>query len=321
MRITKSFGKILVVVFLASIFFVSNTALADISTSTREPIPEPTIRVGLYKTNEAVKFVSDFSYEVWSGDKSRGVILAGETTTLSYKNGQYNIKNADTEFGSFDYFRLVPSDPANFFTLVNYNRPVKGRKKINFNVYRGALEYRYSPKSKQTYIINELPLDGYVAGVAETYNTAPLEYIKALMVAARSYAYAHIGKTPPTEKRMFDVYPTTVDQIYLGYNSELFMPNVAQAAMDTAGQMVIYKGNPVITPYFSHSNGKTRNWKGADRPWLKSVVAKYDKGKRMLGHGFGMSNNDAIKRARIDSWDYQQILKYYYSSTTVERVF
>jgi stage II sporulation protein D len=183
------------------------------------------------------------------------------------------------------------------------------------------LEYRYSPKSKLPYIINELPLDFYVLGVAETYNTAPEEYVKALMVAARSYAYAHISKLPPTEKRMFDVYPTTVDQIYLGYNSELFMPRVAKLAIDTNGEMVTYKGNPVSTPYFSHSNGYTKNWKTKDRPWLKSVKAVYDKGKKMYGHGMGMSNNDAIKRAQKDGWTYDQILRYYYTSTTVEKIY
>lgn len=310
------------VTFLVSIFFVSNTVLADpTSFSGRELIPEPNIRVGLYKTKEPIKFTSEFAYEIFSGEKSRGIISAGEIALMSYKNGLYSIKSASAEFGSFDYFRLVPEDSQNFFTLVNYSRPVKGRKKINFNVYRGILEYRYSPKSKQSYIINELPLNFYVAGVAETHDAAPLEYIKALMVAARSYAYAHISKIPPTEKRMFDVYATTVDQIYLGYNSELFMPRAAEAAASTVGEMVTYNGNPVITPYFSHSNGLTKNWKGADRPWLKSVKTIYDKGKRMLGHGYGMSNNDAMARALKDGWTYDQILQYYYTSTTVERVY
>ena len=303
-------------------FLISAPVLAESDFwSSRELIPEPVIRVGLYKTSEPVKFISDFAYEVWSGDRSRGLIPAGATTTLSYKNGLYTIQNADLEFGSFDYLRLTPADWSHFFTLANYNRPVKGRGQINFNAYRGALEYRYSPKSKLPFVINELPLDAYVAGVAETHDAAPLEYIKALMVAARSYAFANIGKIPPTEKRMFDVYPTTVDQIYLGYNSELYMPRAAQAAADTAGQMVIYNGAPAATPYFSHSDGKTRSWKTKDRPWLKSVKAIYDKGKRMFGHGFGMSNYDAQKRALKDGWTYDQILQYYYTSTTVEKIF
>ncbi|HSR89382.1 MAG TPA: SpoIID/LytB domain-containing protein [Candidatus Udaeobacter sp.] len=310
-----------------SVVLSSSTSAGDIINSDenldskRELISEPNIRVGLYKTNDSVKFSSDFIYDVWINGEIVGTLLAQDTAVLSYKKGTYSFKSESLTVTSTKYFRLVPQDQQSFFTLVSYSRPVKGRGKINFNVYRGVFEYRYSPKSQQPYIINELPLDQYVAGVAETYNTAPTEYVKALMVAARSYANALISKNPPTDKRLFDVYPTTADQLYLGYNSELFMPKVAQAAADTAGEMVVYNGNPVITPYFSHSSGATKNWKSSDRPWLKSVKAIYDKGKKMSGHGFGMSNYDAEKHALKDGWTYDQILKYYYTSTTVERVF
>jgi hypothetical protein len=352
MRRTRFFGKIVILAIFVSIFLFSHAVLAQtpisslvevdstttsaVSTtsnieeamnaastsfSEREFIPEPTIRVGLYKTKEPVKFTSDFIYEVWINNEFVGALFTQDNVVLSYKNGVYNLNSDSLSFTSSKYIRLVPQDSGAFFTLTNYSRPVKGRGKINFNVYRGTLEYRYSAKSSQPYVINELPLDEYVLGVAETYNTAPQEYVKALMVAARSYAYALTSKLPPTDKRMFDVYPTTVDQIYLGYNSELFMPRVAQAAADTAGEMVTYHGNPVITPYFSHSNGATKSWKGKDRPWLKSVKAVYDKGKTMYGHGIGMSNYDAEKHAKKDGWTYDQILQYYYSSTTVEKVY
>ncbi len=352
MRTTIFFRRITVLAIFASFFIFSSTALAETrissfsevdstttpavstpsnieeainsastSLSAREFIPEPNIRVGLYKTKDLVKFTSDFIYEVWINSEFIGTLFAEDNVVLSYKNGVHSITSENLIATSSKYIRLVPQDSQAFFTLVNYSRSVKGRGKINFNVYRGALEYRYSPKSKLPYIINELPLDFYVLGVAETHNSAPEEYIKALSVAARSYAYANISKTSPTEKRMFDVYPTTVDQIYLGYNSELFMPRVAKAAADTNGEMVAYKGNPVTTPYFSHSNGYTKSWKTKDRPWLKSVKAIYDKGRSMYGHGIGMSNNDAIKRAQKDGWTYDQILKYYYTSTTVERFY
>ncbi len=288
--------------------------------SVRELISEPTIRVGLYKTTAPVKFKSDFVYEIWSGAEFRGAVPLGELVEIRYAQGQYFFKSDTFEFGSDNYLRLVPQDKTSFFSLENYSRPVKGRGKINFNVYRGALEYRYSPKSKMPYVINELSLDSYVVGIAETHDGASIEYIKALSVAARSYAYTHISKSAPTEKRLFDVFPTTADQLYLGYNSELFMPRVAQATKDTYGEMVTYKNNPVMTFYFSHSNGNTKS-AGKDRPWLRSVVAKYDKGKKMLGHGLGMSNYDAGQRAMKDGWKYTEILEYYYSDTKVEKVY
>lgn len=299
----------------------TSEAQAEATTTPSRPlIAEPTIRVGLYKTSEAIKFTSDFNYEVWIAGVLQGLVMPGETAELSYSKGFYTIKSPGLESSSTDYIRLVPQDPSSFFTLVNYNRPVAGRKKINFNAYRGTLEYRFSPKSNLPYIINELPLDTYVKGIAEVHDSAPSEYLKALSVAARSYAHALIGKTPPTEKRMFDVYATTRDQLYLGYNSELFMLKFVAAATATAGELVTYKGDPVITFYFSRSNGSTKSG-GKNRPWLKPVVASYDKGKKMLGHGIGMSNQDAIARASKDSWDYKQLLGHYYSDTLVEKVF
>lgn len=286
--------------------------------SDRKLIAEPNIRVGLYKTNEPVKFTSDFVYEVWTSGEFIGALFAQDEVILSYKNGIYTLKGANLTATSSKYIRLVPQDSQAFFALTNYSRPVKGRGKINFNVYRGILEYRFSAKSAQPYIINELPLDFYVQGIAETHDSAHSEYLKALSVAARSYGNAMIG--PTTEKRLFDVYATTADQLYLGYNSELFMPKFLKATLATAGEMVTYKGKPVITFYFSRSNGKTKS-AGKTRPWLKSVVAKFDKGKTMLGHGIGMSNADAQQRAAKDGWTYERILQHYYTSTTVEKIY
>ena len=160
--------------------------------------------------------------------------------------------------------------------------------------------------------------------ITETHDSAPTEYIKALLIAARSYAYFHLRHDAQNEK-LFDVYSSTVDQLYLGYHAELSMPRVAQMQRETYGQMVTYHNEPVITPYSSRTNGMTRGWKqawgGTDKPWLVPVEALYDKGKKRNGHGVGMSNNDAILRAKNDGWSYSRILEYYYSGTHVEKIY
>ena len=184
--------------------------------------------------------------------------------------------------------------------------------------------YRYSPKKKISFVINQLPLDSYVAGIGEAPNESPVEYLRALLVAARSYGYFYINYGDNT-KKMFDVYASTIDQLYLGYNCEIKRPKVADAAASTYGEMVTYAGKPVITPYFGNSNGKTVTWKsvwgGQDKPWLQPVVCAYDKGKRKWGHGVGMSTHDALHRAAEDGWGYDQLLTYYFSSTTLERIY
>ena len=294
--------------------------------ASRQLVDEPNIRVGLNKPKGKVQFKSQFLYYVYSGAEERGVLSENEQASLEYKNGVYSFKSASMEFESRDYVRLAPVEMSNYFRIVNYERKLRGRRNINFNVYRGAMEYRYSPEHRAVYVINELPLDLYTAGVTETSNDAPVEYIKALQVAARSYAYYKFNYRRQS-KRIFHVVATTADQLYLGYNSELSMPRVARATQDTYGQMVTYNGAPIVTPYFSRTNGRTLSWRdgwsssSVPMPWLMSVEAKYDKGLRKNGHGVGMSMHDASLRAVRDGWGYEQILRYYYSGVEVEKIY
>ena len=59
----------------------------------------------------------------------------------------------------------------------------------NANKYRGTAEFRLGEVEQKLYLVNELLLEDYVAGVAETSNNAPTEFIKANLAAARNYAY------------------------------------------------------------------------------------------------------------------------------------
>ena len=306
--------KILVVGVVFSLFAGESTVLAEI-------IAEPVIRVGLYKTKNPVKFSSPFDYTVYSGEEIKGILPAEETAALSYQNGAYIFKSRSFNFKTADYLRLVPEDPSSYFTILGYQRKMPGRK-TNYNSYRGALEYVFSPKSRLPYIINELPLEEYIAGLGEASNGAAEEYLKALAVAARTYAYTMIA--PRSAKHFFDVYASTIDQLYMGYNAEMAMPRVAAAGRDTAGIMVTYNGSPVITNYFAHSNGLTKTWNGrgrGSRPWLQSVEAPYDVGKKMYGHGYGMSCYDAAMRADKEGWSYDSLLAYYYTRTDIQKMY
>lgn len=280
---------------------------------------EPMIRVGFHKTDKKVQFVSPFSYTLNSGGNDLGVLPESELATLTYANGIYSFVSNSLTVTSSDYLRLVPGDLENYYSILNLDRHLVTRSHMNFNAFRGSLEYRFAPKSGVPYLVDELLLENYVAGIGETSNGAPEEYIKALQIAARTYAYMNISKAPPTIDRMFDVYASTNDQLYLGYNFESASPRIAFFTGGTRGMMVTYKDNPVTTYYFSRSNGSTKAKKGS--PWLKSVKAKYDQGRKMLGHGYGMSNHDAAMRASKDKWDYEKILTYYYSGTKINKMY
>ncbi|MDO9509831.1 MAG: SpoIID/LytB domain-containing protein, partial [Candidatus Magasanikbacteria bacterium] len=293
--------------------------------NSRVLVNEPNTRIGLYKVTEDVRFKSEFSYEVYAGNVLQGTLLGGEIATIKYSGENYYFNSPSLNFTTTTYLRLVPYDINNYFTLLDYERFVSWKGNKNFNMYRGIMEYKYSPKSDVPYVINELPLDSYIAGIAETSNGAAMEYIKAILVAARSYAYYHLNNGVPVAERTFDLYATTADQLYLGYNSEVLMPRVVQAARATTGEMVTFNSQPVVTPYFGHSDGKTRTWKevwgGTNKDWIQPVVCLYDQGQSMFGHGVGMSAWDASQRADKDGWTYEQLLKYYYSGIQVEKVY
>lgn len=309
--------------FLLSCAIFLNGAFvhADETASLQAQPVEPKIRVLLAKTSDQLEVFASSSLSVVSNNVTYLTIGPFATVTIKYASGKYEIRSGDTFFATPGFVRLEPVDNG-IITIKSLKRPLKGHGDRLYQTYRGVIEYRYSQKNKIPYLINELPLEQYLAGVTEIAPGDPTEYVKAITVAARTYAYVNINKQGSSNNNLFDVYATTQDQLYLGYESEARLPEVSAAASSTAGEMVLYQGQPVLTLYFGQSRGKTKTWpKPAARPWLKSVKTKYDSAKRASGHGYGISMNDARKRALLDAWDYSQILNYYYTSTTLERVY
>lgn len=297
---------------------------------------EPRIRVGVWKVDEKAVVLQpvDDDYNVFIGGSLLGVLPKGKSATLRYSEGEYQISSSLGLQGKDDgYIRIEPrNNPRARFRILNHDRLYQRRV---YNEYRGSAEYRKVQGDDQLYVINDLLMSDYVAGIGENSNVAPMEYLKAQTVAQRTYAYFIKEYSDKHEKRHFDVVAHTGDQLYLGYKSELERPNFVRAAKATRGYMVTYDTdeNPktlsdiVITPYFAYTNGRTRSWKevwgGAERPWLVSVKAVYDKkgGRRLFGHGVGMSQLDAAERAEELGEDWKTLLKYYYTGVEVEKIF
>jgi len=276
---------------------------------------EPRIRVGMNLVMDFVQFQSNYDdYRVLASGSEVTIIPKGQMAVVRLQSGVYTLTVGSQEFQTTDYFRFEPITDAHApFELLNYEKRVAWKGNPNFNTYRGVFEYRQGKTDKLMYAVNDLLLEDYVAGIAETSNLAPYEYIKALLTAARTYAYVSVGKYP-----FFDVLASTYDQLYLGYHSEMLMPKVAEAARETRGKMVGYNGNVVITPYFANSTGQTKTWNAVwggrtEKPWLQPVQATYDIGQPMRGHGVGMSARDAAQRAEKEGVDWMYLIQYYYT--------
>ena len=144
--------------------------------------------------------------------------------------------------------------------------------------------------------IQAVPLETYVEGVvaAEIPSGWPMAALEAQAVASRTYAITdHAGGAK------FDVYSDTRSQMYLGVAAQTPQTNAAVAA--TAGQIVTYEGNPVITYFSASSGGMTEDVQdafqgAAPEPWLRGVVDPYDQGPL---HRWRMAMSFATAQARL----------------------
>lgn len=288
---------------------------------------QPKVRIGLKAVDNNYTLVTPVNskYKVYAGEVIKGEVQPGETVTLSKEDDGYFFGMDGLKFETDKYLRLVPQDNYSAkFKLSHFTRKVEWREK-NFNIYRGAIEYRKEKSGeKDKYLINELKLEDYTKGLAETSENPPLAMQKAQAVAARTYAM-HIRDTSKHTSRNFHLSGGTGDQLYLGVKSEKLSPNYVKAAKATRGYMITYNDEIVVTPYFGHSNGYTRSWadvwEGDQKPWLVPVRTEYDSGLSTYGHGVGMSQRDAAIRARKEDASWKELIYHYYTDIELEQFY
>ena len=167
-------------------------------------------------------------------------------------------------------------------------------------------------------VINELPMEKYIQGVVPSEMPSSWEHEahKAQAIAARSYAYANMGKRA---KYGYDLKDTPEDQAYGGASAETVQTNDAVA--ETSRIVIIYDGR-IIPAYYSASAGGQTKTAGEvwtkDAAFLKSVPS-FDSNVKKNGHGVGMSQHGANNLAK-KGYNAYQILKYFYSNTKFAKI-
>lgn len=291
-------------------------------------LSEPKIRVSLGKVEGPTALrISAGNYNVTLLDGTAvGAMSLGDKAVLEYDQAGkiYLFQMNGVVTTSTQPFRLSTVDTDSRFVLVDKTDTATWNKSIVYNEYRGSFELRWSDKIPGIWMVNELPIEQYLKGLIETGNSESMELHKSVYTAARTYAYIHLPDGKRYVDRIWDVHAVW-DQYYKGYAAEMVNPNGVRAVDETRGLLVTYENRPVVTPYFTRSNGMTRGWKaawgGTDKPWLQPVVAVHDQGKKLWGHGVGMSTQDAKFRVLKDNWTHEQILTYYYTGVQLKRVY
>ena len=107
-------------------------------------------------------------------------------------------------------------------------------------------------------ILENLPMEKYIYGLAEVSPSWPTAALESQAIAGRSYALAHINsrRTSGNWSMPWDLYSTINDQYYIGYTHESAnnAENWTAAVEATAGQ-VLLNGESPISAYYSSSNG------------------------------------------------------------------
>lgn len=289
-------------------------------------IEEPMMRVGVLIVDEETDWKVDITcesdFELRDGE---GHLLAelneGEEAEAFYKKERYWYNRGSGLESTNSYLRFVPEEENAICTVTNFDWRKTRNGGYPDNTFRNILELRYNTVKDRTWLINELPIELYLRGLAETSNISHINFQKTLITAARTYALYHWERATKHASEYFlvDAY---ADQVYKGYGQEQRTPNLTRAVQETEGVVVMYDSKVAITPYFSRSDGRTRDWSEVwygDVAWLKSVPTPCDQGKTLWGHGVGMSASEALCRAnKGEDWD--DILTYFYTGVNlVER--
>ena len=124
------------------------------------------------------------------------------------------------------------------------------------NAYRGSFEFIRNPGNSKITLVNYVPLEDYVRGVApyEMPGSWSEEAIKAQTVCARTYAANNINGYA---ERGFDVRCDTYSQVYKGVLD--ITDKIAGIVDSTCGSYVRYRGNICKVYYMSADGGSTES--------------------------------------------------------------
>lgn len=289
----------------------------------------PIMRVGLYASESPFIVTADSPFEVRSGTGELIVSLpARSPVTVTYNRdiNQYGVTALGVDRLQTSHVIMQSLDNNTIMTILSLDKPVPWNPAINENTFRGSIEIHHSEITDKTWAINILPMEHYLRGIAETSSDSPVEFLKVMTIAARTYGYYHYQRQTKHADEYYYV-DSVYDQVYRGYSLEQRHPSLTEATIATAGEVVTYT-NPetgemkiAITPYFSRSDGRTRSWHevwGGDVPWTQSVSVPKDNGKSLLGHGVGLSARGALLMIDEDGMTYKQVLHYFFTGIEIQ---
>lgn len=150
--------------------------------------------------------------------------------------------------------------------------PGPGPHRVEGRRYRGTVGVEPGPSGLR--VVNELPVDAYVAGtlLGEVHESWGEAVLQAQSVAIRTYA---LHRRARAGSRAWDVEADTRGQVYLGLDGE--SEKAWDAVRATAGQVLTWNGEVILAAFHGTAGGRTASaaevW-GREVPYLASVAVE-----------------------------------------------
>jgi len=291
-------------------------------------------------------------------DSSNATLMtvpADQRVKISYAdlNSRYYVSSGQLLAQTPNYITATPSggDPPTV-TMDNCTARTSTANEgcsSGYNTFRGIAIVRASDSTRRLNVINRVNLEGYLKGMGETGLNSDMEYTKALMTSARTYALYHYQNGGKHPADFSHVNNTSGDQVYFGYEYEMVTggnSTLAQAVDATAGLVITHPQSQlanhlIVATYYSQTGDAAQTCgqtKGTDRctwsvgswPWIPvngvpdpwwmkdGVCYRQDNiGRTGAGHGYGMSGRGAYCMATQEGKNFQELIQYYYSGVSV----
>lgn len=312
---------------------------ADITNDAGPPLIShtgPLITVGLHAysrdalRDSAFKIDANKTYVIKDKDGKRIATVPGSTTTRVKYNGDSNLRIYDSIAEKIvnREIRFEAADGNDSDMIFNIHKPGS-----EYDEYRGRVKLLHSKTTRNTWVINELPLELYIWGIGEITGTGDDDYDRLMTTAFRTYAYWKILYSTKYALEGFTVDATPGNQIYRGYEWEKRYPDIKKAAQITRGKVAKHKSDVALSPFSSWTDGRTRSfeerWSSTLYPWCQSVKDSWGKHPNKStdqlvaegNHMVGISAHGALSLAGDHGWDWDKILKYYLTNVNIAQIY
>ena len=190
-------------------------------------------------------------------------VRAGQSIRIARRGSEVQVKVGRRTITSS--FVKIEGAPGGSFTI-----EVPTSSEIR--TYSGSLEIRTDRSNSELQIVNLVPLEDYVASVVGSeYGLDDLQGAKAMAIAARTYALHALqhGRNLLDDER---------SQVYKGLSHATAASR--RAALETAGQVLKYRGNLIEAVYSASNGGRSATnesiWGSKPLPYLRSRKDPFD---------------------------------------------